>query len=85
MENKTIEILKDTQLSKGGLSVVLFLMNIGGIWTKGQSELAQELGTSQRQLLDNLSNLEERGYIVKEINPKKRNSKIYKIKGGQNA
>lgn len=84
IKDKTLKILTDPFLSKGAVSVALYLLNSNGIWKKGQRELSHILGVSQRQLLDNLKLLEDRKYLEKEIDPIRRNTKIYKLKGVKN-
>lgn len=79
IKDKTLKILTDPFLSKGAVSVALYLLNNNGIWKNGQRDLSQILGVSQRQLLDNLKLLEDRNYLTKEIDPRKRNAKIYRL------
>ncbi|EKE05627.1 MAG: hypothetical protein ACD_19C00187G0015 [uncultured bacterium] len=85
IKQQTIKFLKDTRISRGGLAVALYLLNIGGVWTKGQCELAHVLGEiSQRQLVDNLNNLVSLGYLIKEKSPQGRNAKVYRLKEEKN-
>lgn len=96
MKDKTLEIISNSKLlSKGALAVLLYIYSIGGVWKKGQRALLQDMSDSEdeenwilqeRQLVDVLRELEKWQYIKKEVDPEKKNRKIYKIKeeGGTN-
>jgi len=80
MNNTTLQILNSSldPVSRGGIVLFLYLLqHPSGV--VGQRQIVQELGVSDRQVLRVMNELEKKGLVIKEIDPKRGNTKIYKL------
>ena len=58
-----LNVIKDFRLTKSDLMLIFFFNFIQECWPKGQKELANLLGISERTINRSVNNLEKYGYI----------------------